>query len=132
VENHQIGRLLWLILAASGETEIGADPSIEASKGKQLTNDELNQLLAEDIKWIGPNNGIFPGGELIRISCKKDGKMLLSLGEGIDFNGKWWISGNRFYFKILGLRSYFLIIQDGNTIKLFDPSGTLFGKFRPS
>jgi CubicO group peptidase (beta-lactamase class C family) len=132
VENHQIGRLLWLILAASGETEIGADPSIEASKGKPLTTDELKQLLAEDIKWVGPNNGIFPGGELIRIFCNKDGKMLLSLGEDAEFKGKWWISGNRFYFKILGLRSYFLIIQNGNTIKLFDPSGTLFGRFRQS
>ena len=132
VENHQIGRLLWLILAASGEKDIGADPSIEASTGKQLTNDELNQLLAENIKWVGPNNGIFPGGELIRISCNRDGKMLLSLGEDVEFKGKWWISGNRFYFKILGLRSYFLIIEDGNTIKLFDPSGTLFGRFRQS
>jgi CubicO group peptidase (beta-lactamase class C family) len=132
VENHQIGRLLWLILAASGETGIGADPSIEAAKGKQLTNDELNQLLSEDIKWVGPNSGIFPGGELIRISCNKDGKMLLSFGESVEFKGKWWISGNRFYFRILGLRSYFLIIQDDNTIKLFDPSGTLFGRFQQS
>ena len=129
VRGHHIGRLLWLILSAAGETEIGEDPSIEAAKGVRLTADDLKQLLEGGSEWVGPNNGISPGGESLVMSCSRDGELSLSATEGLEFKGKWWISGDRFHFKILGERAYFLIVQDGNTIKLFDPTGTLFGKF---
>jgi CubicO group peptidase (beta-lactamase class C family) len=129
VMGHHIGRLLWLILSAAGETEIGEDPSIEAAKGVRLSPDELKQLLEGGSRWVGPNKGIFPGGESIVISCFSDGRLSLSATEELEFKGKWWISGDRFYFKILGVRAYFLMVREGNEIKLFDPTGTLFGKF---
>lgn len=130
--DHQIGRLLWLILSAAGETDIGADPSISAAKGTQLNGADLKQLLVNGSRWIGPNNGIFMGGRHLVISCAKDGTMLFSPSETTQFRGKWWISGDRFYFKILGLRSYFELIQENDMIQLFDPTGTLFGEFNPS
>jgi hypothetical protein len=129
---HHIGRLLWLILSAAGDTDIGEDPSIEASNVARLTEDGLNQLLQQGARWVGPNVGIFPVGKVLTISCVKDGTFLLSPAKDLAVEGKWWISGDRFYFKILGLRSYFHIVQDGNTIKLFDETGTLFGIFQQS
>jgi len=66
------------------------------------------------------------------MSCSRDGELSLSATKGLEFKGKWWISGDRFHFKILGERGYFLIVQEGNTIRLFDPTGTLFGKFNLS
>jgi len=30
------------------------------------------------------------------------------------------------------VRAYFLMVREDNTIKLFDPTGTLFGKFNLS
>jgi len=132
VLGHHIGRLLWLILSAAGETDIGEDPSIEAATGVRLNADDLKQLLKEGTRWVSPNNAIFPAGESLAISCAKGGALSLSATKELQFKGKWWISGDRFYFKILGIRAFFLIVQDGNTIKLFDPTGTLFGTFRHS
>lgn len=129
---HHIGRLLWLILAATGDTEIGQDPSITATKGVRLTEEDLKQLLEKGCRWVGPNYGIYPGDKSLIISCHKDGTLLFSPAETLEFKGKWWLSGDRFNFRILGMRSYFLIVREGTTIKLFDPTDTLFGTFQHS
>jgi CubicO group peptidase (beta-lactamase class C family) len=126
---HHIGRLLWLILSAAGETQIGDNPSIEAAKGVRLSTDDLKQLLSNGNKWIAPNNGIFPGGESLVLSCSKDGQLTLSATEELKFQGKWWISKDRFYFNILGIKAYFSIFQEDDALGLYDPTGTLFGKF---
>jgi CubicO group peptidase (beta-lactamase class C family) len=126
---YQIGRLLWHILDAAGETDIGQEPMIEAAKGVRLNKEDMNTLLAANKKWIGANTGIFPGGESLVLFCSQDGTLTFSAGEELKFTGKWWISGDKFYFKILGMKGYFHIIQEGESIKFFDPSGTLFGNF---
>lgn len=126
---HQIGRLLWHILDAAGETDIGPVPTIEAAEGVRLNEGDMNRLLAANNKWVGPNTGIFPGGKSLVLICSQDGTLTFSAGANSQFSGKWWISGDKFHFKILGMRSYFHIIQEGENIKFFDPSGTLFGKF---
>jgi CubicO group peptidase (beta-lactamase class C family) len=127
--NHHIGRLLWLILSAAGEKDIGEDPSIEAASGARLATKDLKQLLANGSKWIGANNGIFPGGDSLIISCSKTGELSLSASKNLEFKGKWWIARDRFYFKILGMKAYLSIFQKGDTLSLYDPTGTLYGKF---
>jgi CubicO group peptidase (beta-lactamase class C family) len=128
--DHHIGRLLWLILSAAGDTQIGDDPSIEAAKGVRLSTEDLKKLLANGSKWIGSNTGLFPGEELLVLSCSKDGQLTLSAAEELDFQGKWWISKDRFYFKILGTKAYFTIFQERETLGLYDPTGTLYGRFK--
>ena len=128
--NHHIGRLLWLILSAAGETQIGDDPSIEAAKGVRLSTEDLKKLLANGSKWIGANTGLFPGEASLVLSCSKDGQLTLSAAEELDFQGKWWISKDRFYFNILGTKAYFTIFQDRDTLGLYDPTGTLYGRFK--
>jgi CubicO group peptidase (beta-lactamase class C family) len=127
--NHQLGRLTWLILTAAGERDIGPDPSIAAAAGTRLDEADLKQLLRDGCRWRIPNKGIFMGDRHIVIDCGKGGTMVFSPSEQTQFKGKWWISGNRFYFNILGLRSYFELIREGAVIKLFDATGTLFGDF---
>ena len=132
VSNHHIGRLLWLILAAAGEKEIGAEPAIEASKGVRLKNDDMRKLFEERSKWIAANDGIFPSGrESLVLSCSKDGELSFSVTEKLEYKGKWWVSRDRFYFKIPGSKSYFYIVKEGNSIKFFDATGTLYAKFNP-
>ena len=126
---YQIGRLLWHILDAAGETDMGPVPTIEAAKGYRLNENDLKKLFAAKTKWIGPNTGIFPGGESLVFICSQDGTLTFSAGANTEFTGKWWISNDRFFFKIFGMKAYFYIVKEGNTIKLFDPTGTLFGKF---
>ena len=128
--NHHIGRLLWLILSAAGETQIGDDPSIEAAEGVRLSTENLKKLLANGSKWIGSNTGLFPGEESLVMSCSKGGQLTLSAAKELDFQGKWWISRDRFYFKILGTKAYFSIFQERDTLGLYDPTGTLYGRFK--
>jgi len=126
---YQIGRLLWHILDAAGESGIGPVPTMEAATGVRLNEDDMSKLFAADNQWAGPNTGILPGGERLVINCSKDGTLTFSTGATSQFTGKWWISGDKFYFKILGVKGYFHMIQEGESIKLFDSNGTLFGKF---
>lgn len=127
--DHHIGRLLWLILSAAGEGQIGDDPSIEAAKGVRLSSGDLDKLLANSNTWIGANNGLFPGGDSLILSCSKDGQLTLSATEKLKIEGKWWISRDRFYFDILGMKAYFSIFREGDTLGLYDPTGTLYGRF---
>ena len=129
---HQIGRLLWMILSAAGEADIGENPSIEAADGKLLGTDDLQKLLVDGCRWVSPNNGLFPAGETLVLACSKDGELSLSASDELTFKGKWWISKSRFYFKILGIRAYFNILKEGDTFKMFDPTGTLYGNFQQS
>ena len=132
VSNRHIGRLLWLILSAAGEKEIGAEPAIEASKGVRLKNDDIKKLFAVRSKWIAPNDGIsITGGESLVLSCSKNGELSFSVSEELKYKGKWWVSRDRFYFKISGSKSYFLIVKEGNSVKFFDATGTLYCRFNP-
>ena len=126
---HHIGRLLWLILSAAGETQIGDDPSIKAATGVRLYTDDLKKLLANGSKWIGDNNGLFPGGDSLIISCSKTGELSLSASNDLEFKGTFWIARDRLYFNILGMKAYLSIFQKGDTLALYDPTGTLYGKF---
>jgi CubicO group peptidase (beta-lactamase class C family) len=128
--NHQLGRLIWLILSAAGETGIGDDPSIAAAKGAKLDEADLKRLLVNGSRWVLPNKGIFMGGKQLVFSCGKDGTLLFSPSKAVEFNGRWWIAGDRFHFNIIGIRSYFELVRDNDKIRLFDSTGTLFGEFR--
>jgi len=129
---HHIGRLLWMILSAAGEAGIGEDPSLEATGGELLGTDDLKKLLMDGCRWVAPNNGLFPGGKTLVLACSKDGELSLSASDELEFKGKWWISRDRFYFKIIGIRDYFRIVKEGGTLKMFDATGTLYSKFQQS
>jgi len=128
----QIGRLLWLILDAAGEKEIGEDPSIEAAKGVRLTPEKLKETFKGGTAWVGTNTGPIPGGDKIFMSCLQDGKLFYSVEGNKRINGKWWVSDDKFYLNLIGMKLFFYIIQEGSIYKFFDPTGTLFGKFEIS
>jgi hypothetical protein len=55
---------------------------------------------------------------------------LFSPSESLEFKGRWWITGDRFCFNVIGIRSYFDLVRENGMIRLFDSTGTLFGEFR--
>ena len=127
---NQVGRLLWHILDAAGEEEIGEDPSIEAAKGILLTPEKLKEALKHGTAWVGRNTGPIPGGDKIFISCLKDGRLFYSFGGKQRINGKWAINNDKLILNLLGMRLFFSIVQDGSMYSFYDHSETLFGKFR--
>jgi CubicO group peptidase (beta-lactamase class C family) len=122
IENREIGTLLWLILAAAGETEIGEAPYVESAPGVRLTAGNLQETLA---------------GSTIRrpdsvVSFSQDGTMAISAeGEWID-TGQWWTEGDKLCLQWEqldggGTSCVFFVLND-TTIKWFDLNGTLAGK----
>ena len=122
VYSRQIGRLLWLILAAAGETDIGEDPSIEAAKGVRLIADSLKETLA--------GSSIQEGVSVISIS--RDGTISVSMEGKLIDTGKWWTQGDRFcsqWKKIReGKKACRFLVLDGTILKWFYLDGILDGK----
>ncbi len=46
VADHQIGRLLWHILDAAGETDIGEKPTLDGAQAIRLSGDDLYNSVA--------------------------------------------------------------------------------------
>ena len=135
VDDQRIGRLLWLILDAAGETDIGDNWSLEAAKGRRLASDGLKEMFKGSIIRVkgttGP--GIIEGADRpLAISCFPDGTISWSVsGELLD-TGKWWIEGDQFCSEgeriTGGKKDCVFLVADGSTIKWFDLEGMLAGK----
>lgn len=129
IGGREIGPLLWLILDAAGETEIGDAPLLDAAKGIQVTSDNLQETWGESPIWFldGPS-------EQYVTSMGPDGTMTFTArgsGELID-TGKWWAEGDRVcrQWKELngGETVCFYILLNGTTLQWFDLDGILVGK----
>ncbi len=121
-KSNQLGRLLWLILDAAGEKEIGENPYIEAAKGVRLNADNLKETLE--------GSSIREGASVV--SATRDGTMsVLMEGKLID-TGKWWTEGDKFcsQWKRIreGKKACRFLVLDGTILKWFDLDGTLDGK----
>ena len=127
VTDSQIGRLLWLVLDAAGETDIGEPPYIEAAKGLRLTANNLKKALTGNIVWQLGNRGGKP-----LVSYLPDGGMIYKAGGNIKDTGRWWTEGDRFCRQWSRLSngqkgSYYLVLDD-NTLKWFNLNGTALEK----
>jgi len=127
VTDIQIGRLLWLVLDAAGETGIGEPPYIEGAKGVRLTANNLKEALTGDIAWQTGNRRGKP-----LVSYLPDGGMIYEAGGNIKDTGRWWTEGDRFCRQWNKLSngqkgSYYLVLND-NTLKWFNLNGTLLEK----
>jgi len=122
----QIGLLLWLILDAAGETEIGDAPFIDSAKGVRLTAETLHETLAGSTLQTGSDS------ETVEISLSEDGTISVSLNGAILDTGEWWTEGDTACFKLTSLNpegTCNLVMLDGSTIKLFDLDGVLEEKY---
>ncbi|PQP35367.1 serine hydrolase [Desulfobacteraceae bacterium SEEP-SAG9] len=139
-KSNQLGRLLWLILDAAGETEIGENPYIEAASGIRLTANNLKELFERGPLTL---RGMTPPG-LTEKSAKSftifsDGNLSFFQGDvalegGFEDTGKWWFEGNKFchQWKRLysGKKDCVYIVLDKQTLKTYSLDGTLDSQLR--
>lgn len=122
LDDAQIGLLLWLILDAAGEPEIGESPFIESATGVRLTADKLQETVA------GITVRIADGSGDIEVSFAQDGTLSVSLaGTQVD-TGNWWVEDDKLcsQFTDPGAEGgCYYVVLDGTTIKLFDLDGVL-------
>jgi len=126
--SNQLGRLLWLILDAAGETEIGENPSIDAAKGVRLTVDNFEELLGRGTITV---RGVTPPGLVERseksfiASVFQDGTMSVK-GGFQDKTGKWWFERDEFCIQWKdGKKDCQYLALDGKTLKFYSLDGTL-------
>jgi CubicO group peptidase (beta-lactamase class C family) len=123
VDTTQIGLLLWLILDAAGETEIGEAPFIESAKGVRLTADNLQETIAGSTA-----RDVTSPGE-VAVSFAEDGTMLLSVAGALIDTGTWWTEDDKLCIQFtdpdLEGGGCGPVVLDGTTIKMFDLDGTL-------
>jgi len=121
----QIGTLLWLILDAAGETEIGGSPFIEAAQGARLTGEDLRQTITGST-WQTASSP-----EQLTISSADDGTLYVFSGEVLLYSGKWRIEGDMYCLEVpdVEVDACFSVVLDGTTLKLYEPEGTLWMRF---
>jgi CubicO group peptidase (beta-lactamase class C family) len=134
---NQLGRLLWLILNAAGETAIGENPSIEAARGVRLIADNFKELLERGIltvRGMTPPSLTEKSEKSYIVSVFPDGNLSVfqedvSLKEGFKDTGKWWFEENKFCTQWTRLRSgtkdCLYLVLDKKTIKTYSLNGTL-------
>ena len=122
VSDSQIGRLLWHILDAAGETDIGEKPTLDGAKGVRLRGDELYNAVA----------GSLIKTEQFTAKFLQDNRLELWMKDKRIDAGKWWIKKDKCWLKakiLTGGRKVGLnLVLDGDTIKWYDLEDTLGGK----
>jgi hypothetical protein len=122
VANHQNGRLLWHILDAAGESEIGPEPTLEAATGLRLDSGQLGKIL--------PGSTIH--GSDFKASLTRDYRFVLwSDARQLD-SGRWGIQNGKFWLRsrlLTGGRKVNLsMVLNGERLQWFDCQGTLQGE----
>jgi CubicO group peptidase (beta-lactamase class C family) len=95
----QIGRLLWLILSAAGDTDAGPDVSLAHATGTRLEGDALKSALAGKMLAIGK----LPGGGSSAWQLRADGTLSVLGGpeHRERFSGLWRIDERGRYCRTL-------------------------------
>jgi CubicO group peptidase (beta-lactamase class C family) len=124
VSSSQIGRLLWHILDAAGEKDIGEKPVLGAAKGVRLTGDTLKQTLVGCTIQTGKYTVKFPSDSRIEFWIGR--KRIDTARWGVDGN-KGWLKG-----KVMtgGKKVYLYFVLEDDILKWYDRDGTLDGKGR--
>jgi len=122
VADHQIGRLVWHLLEAAGETGIGPRPTIDAAEGVRLTGEEMKSLLP----------GCTIRGEGFIAELTEDYRFELGLeGKRVD-GGTWRIDSDMLWLKApitTGGRALPLMLALKNKmLSWYDHDGTLVGR----
>jgi hypothetical protein len=122
VSSAQIGRLLWHILDAAGETDIGEPPTLDGAKGVHLAGDNLRDTL----------HGCSIRADNFTLKFQQDNRIKLWVNKKQIDTGKWWVKDDkcRLKGKIItnGRKVGLHLVLEGDIIKWYDRDGTLDGK----
>jgi len=128
VEEGQIGALLWMILDAAGETDIGESPFIDQAPGGRLSGEDLRQIIpASRLEALD-------GSGVPTIVNHEDGSLTVLAVDAPLFEGTWWTMGDRYCVDIPGMETSgcFNIVQDGDVFGIYELDGTISIRLRIS
>jgi CubicO group peptidase (beta-lactamase class C family) len=115
-----IGTLLWMILDAAGEKEIGDPPLLERNEGTRLTASTLTKVLQEcSLRSTQGANEIF-------VTFGPDQTMSVSSDGSVVGVTRWWLEGNNFCYDLGpegGGHECSQVVQNGYQLTFFDLDG---------
>jgi CubicO group peptidase (beta-lactamase class C family) len=126
VDETSIGTLLWMILDAAGETDIGDPPLLERAVGTRLTGDALPKVLKECT--LSTTKG---GGEII-VTYGPEQTVSVSLNGAPLTDGRWWAEGDNYCHDLgpdYGGRQCAQVVLNGNKMSWFDLDGYVSMRF---
>jgi CubicO group peptidase (beta-lactamase class C family) len=122
----QRARLLWLILSAAGDKNVGPDVSLAHAAGDRLAGKEIRTKLTGATLSVGE---VLRGGPY-RWQMRADGTLSVLGGAGQRelFKGSWRVEGDRFC-RTLGEPSAreacFSVVANGSALQFFDADGLM-------
>ena len=126
VTNSEFGVLLWRILDAAGEADIGDPPFIELAPGVRLTGDDLHSVIA------GSTLTAADGGTDAVVVNDPEGTLGIYMQGELALTGSWWIDENTYCVDVPDTEEIggcFDVVLDGDDLRLFEPDGTLSIRF---
>lgn len=134
-----LGRLIWMILDAAGESEIGENPSFDAATGRHITAENVAQVFDSlPLRLSGVRrSGLVEGGShAYTTELAEDGAVTISVAGQIVDSGIWWMDGSLFGFRLERAtrgqpQTRYAVASEGR-IRFYDPgTGSLaFTLFR--
>ena len=128
----ELNRLMWMILDAAGETQIGENPSLDATRGVRLTADNLTDTLGSGaIALYGTlYSGLVEDGDrAIAAILFPDNRGEITIEGLLEDKGEWWFEDGKVCTQWQKLRKgrtgCRIWVVDGQTVKSFDLEGTL-------
>ena len=121
VPNEQFGVLLWHILDAAGETDIGDPPFIHLAPGIRLGAQGLRDAIS------GRTLEAVEGAYRTTVVVGADGSLSLFADGTPVYDGTWWIEEDAFCVEVPGtdIGGCLHGVLDGRTLRLYEPDGTL-------
>jgi len=120
VAEENIGTLLWMILDAAGETDIGDPPLLERAVGTRLTAATLPQALRRSTLHTTQ------GGVEITVTYSAEQSVSVWV-EGVGgVEGHWWVEGDNYCHDLgaeYGGRQCYQVVQNRNKLRWFDLNG---------
>jgi len=126
VSDEEFGVLLWRILDAAGETEIGEAPFIEWASGVRLDRDALRATIPGSrlSGWDGPTP--------VTVMNHPDSELSILFDGTATFDGTWSVEGDAYCVDVPDadhIGGCFHAVLDGVDLRLFGPDGTLAYRF---
>ena len=122
----QLARLLWLILSAAGDSDVGPDISLAHATGTRLAGEEIKAKLTGATLSLGAELG----GGPYQWQLRADGTLSVLAGaeRRERFTGSWRVDGDR-YCRTLKApnprENCFSVIANDSGLQFFDASGLM-------
>jgi len=125
VPSEAFGVLLWLILDAAGQTDIGEPPFIDLAPGVRLDERGLRDTIP------GSTLRAVDGPYKTVAVSELDGTLSLYVDGTLIYTGTWWIEEDRYCADVPGtdIGGCLHAVLDGNTLRFYELDGSLSIKF---